>query len=172
MVQWAFLREFPVSSGYSNLKGKDIAVFIEKLLEFKDKSKKDVCIGNPFPFCAYFPEKVRKLVNYKCSLFNDSLPSDFTIDFEGQLRPCSIIDYKIIDFKRFDSSGFVESNRLFNRFRQKLYKGLPASCKECRYLEKCNSGCRAISDMLYGDFNHLDPLANPEKYLKPVSRSQ
>jgi len=165
MVQWTFLREFPAKGIFNRLRDKDIARFIEKLLEFKNKSKKEIYIGNPFPFCAYFPEKVRKVVEYKCNLFNDSLPSDFTIDFEGYLRPCSIINYRILDFIKFDKKEFREGNKLFNLFRKSLYKTLPDICRSCRYFDKCHSGCRAISEILYGDFSHLDPLANPEKYL-------
>ena len=38
------------------------------------------------------------------------------------------------------------------------YAAVPDACRACRDLARCNGGCRAASEQVYGDFARIDPV--------------
>ena len=40
----------------------------------------------------------------------------------------------------------------------KRYSGIPDRCRDCAFLKRCNGGCRAASEQVYGTFAEADPL--------------
>ena len=38
------------------------------------------------------------------------------------------------------------------------YAEVPARCTECPLLSRCNGGCRAASEQVYGSFAKADPI--------------
>lgn len=165
ITKWSLLRDLSVFKKNIKIGQREIVLLIEKLLEYRASFNKDIFIDNPFPFCAYVPEKVSQIVSYRCSIFNISLPDNFTIDYDGFVRPCSIINYRIAPFLNFKNNGLIKNHRRYQVFKQDLLSHLPDFCRNCVFFQKCNSGCRAISKILYNDYTHMDPLANPKKYL-------
>jgi radical SAM protein with 4Fe4S-binding SPASM domain len=38
------------------------------------------------------------------------------------------------------------------------YSGVPDKCRDCSFLSRCNGGCRAASEQVYGSFSEADPV--------------
>ena len=38
------------------------------------------------------------------------------------------------------------------------YSGVPDRCRDCSFLSRCNGGCRAASEQVYGSFAEADPV--------------
>ncbi|MCX5711919.1 MAG: SPASM domain-containing protein, partial [Candidatus Omnitrophica bacterium] len=144
---------------------KNISISIEKILEYRRKSKIKISIGNPVPFCAYDPDKVSRVSNYKCSIFNLKKPSDFTIDFDGSISPCSLLDLDLGSFLEMRSPGLLKRKDRFASLQDSIMPVLPEPCRDCDLFKDCGSACRAVSRIIYNDYKHLDYLADPEKYL-------
>ena len=40
------------------------------------------------------------------------------------------------------------------------YSVVPGRCRDCRMLSRCNGGCRAASEQVFGSFGEADPILN------------
>ncbi|MBO4670718.1 MAG: radical SAM protein [Bacteroidales bacterium] len=47
---------------------------------------------------------------------------------------------------------------LTDRAAQERYSAVPDKCRDCSFLSRCNGGCRAASEQVYGSFSEADPV--------------
>ena len=79
-----------------------------------------------------------------------------TIGANGNIRPCSQADFNIGNLFSFPKKEFIaELRHRLEPWRRGRY--LPAECKECIELYRCNGGCRMHAFNIFGSLKAKDP---------------
>lgn len=134
---------------------KNLEKLMKKMIKFGENSKISICIANPLPFCAV---KNAKLLSYQSlGAFNDDGNNRLIADPRGFFKPDYCIEK---DLGNLNDIMAAWNHDFMKKIRN--LKFLPKVCKKCAYVQKCRGGSRSEAFSVYGKWDALDPLANPE----------
>jgi AdoMet-dependent heme synthase len=155
---WELFRVIPLSEKDVSMNNDDIALLVEKMLKINKQANKNYNIANAIPFCAYDPEKVKKV---SLGGFADDGHTRFVIDTVGNAKPMYYMKECIGNIFYDDIIGiwnckFMKDMRLLNH--------VPNVCRTCRYIKKCKGGSRIAAKIIKGNYKEADYLAQPYKY--------
>jgi|GEM_PF-4677838 len=157
LAQWALLREFPTSQKGEDYKKIYSRSFIKKIQRFNEITGARVAFVNPVPLCVSSPELVEQITEYRCPLLKNTHLTDFTIDCEGTILPCPLLDLKAGNI--LDSRADIM--KIISEIKNKARFSIPEECRICDKFNKCLSGCRAASFIKYGVMDQMDPISDP-----------
>jgi radical SAM protein with 4Fe4S-binding SPASM domain len=83
------------------------------------------------------------------------------IDPTGRIKPCYSINEEL---GRVGKTSIKKAWTLGLSSDIRKLKVFPKICKSCKYVYECLGGCRFAAKLVNGDYDSLDPLAQPEKY--------
>lgn len=152
---WELFRVIPLSRQDMLTDNEDIALLVEKLLKINKASSKNYKIANALPFCAYEPEKVRKVA---LGGFADDGHTRFAVDAAGQAKPMYYLRENIGNVLEDDILS-IWNNGFMKRMRRLHYA--PYTCRRCKYLDDCKGGSRIASNIINGRYDEADYLARP-----------
>lgn len=149
---WILLRPVPVPEDKKPINNNDVRRLTEKILKFNRKYRVNTKIANAVPFCAYAPEKVRKIcIGGK----NDDGHTRIVIDANGDIKPSYFIDEKL---------GNVGQDTLLGCWNHDFMKKMrsldfvPDECKACDFLKDCRGGLRFAAKINGGSYHGKDYL--------------
>jgi len=128
------------------LSEKEYEEAIEKVLKIRQENKNLIISLNGW----YDPRIFKEGYFYKPSCFCGVWR--VTIDWNGRCYPCELMAF--YKSPLCEEAGLLEhesikeimrKNDLFRNFREATFKYFPLSCKECKYKNLCNHGCRYIA---------------------------
>ena len=103
------------------------------------------------PLCVMDPSPFPHIKFTWCS--TDFSRRPVTVSYGGDVRFCNHSPYVLGNiFQR----PIVEI--LTDPANVERYSGVPGRCSACPMLKRCNGGCRAASEQVYGSFAQADPL--------------
>ena len=76
-----------------------------------------------------------------------------TLDYSGNVRFCNHSPYVMGNIYDRPIGDILSDPAIAAR-----YSGVPERCKDCSLLSRCNGGCRAASEQVYGTFDKADPI--------------
>jgi len=150
--EWELYRPVPVSKK-NNLTSGDIEILVNKLIEFRKQTEKNVFIANAIPFCSI--KDLNKLNAVSIGALYDDGHSRLVVDPRGFVKPHYFLDEGVGE--PTDISGAWQSS-----FAKKMrnLEFLPHQCQDCPFIFKCRGGSRHAAKIASGDYQDLDPLAN------------
>jgi AdoMet-dependent heme synthase len=152
---WELFRVIPSNKEKLPMDNSDISLLVEKLIEINEKENKNYKIANALPFCAYDPERVRKVA---IGGIADDGHSRLVIDSKGCARPMYYINENIGNILRDDVSS-IWNNNFMKKMRSLDYA--PMVCKKCKYISICKGGSRITAKIIQGKYDAIDYLAQP-----------
>ena len=155
---WELFRVIPLSKKDVLTNNDDIALLVEKMLKINKKANKNYKIANAIPFCAYDPEKIKKV---SLGGFADDGHTRFAIDTAGNAKPMYYIKEYIGNIF-YDDITDIWNCKFMKDMRLLSY--VPNVCKKCRYIKKCKGGSRITAKIIKGSYKEVDYLAQPCKY--------
>ena len=75
------------------------------------------------------------------------------VDYKGEVRFCNHSPYVIGNIYDRSIGEILTDPAALER-----YAATPDRCRDCALLPKCNGGCRAASEQVYGRFDAVDPV--------------
>lgn len=76
-----------------------------------------------------------------------------TVDYSGNVRFCNHSPFVLGNIYERPVGDILNDPAAVAR-----YSGIPDRCAGCSLLSRCNGGCRAASEQVYGTFDKADPL--------------
>ena len=76
-----------------------------------------------------------------------------TVNYRGDVRFCNHSPYVLGNIYERTIGEILTDPATVAR-----YSGVPVRCNGCKMLERCNGGCRAASEQVYGSFSEADPI--------------
>ena len=76
-----------------------------------------------------------------------------TVNYKGDVRFCNHSPYILGNIYDKPVGEILKDPDVIAR-----YAAVPDRCRDCALLSKCNGGCRAASEQVYGTFAEADPL--------------
>lgn len=140
----------PTIDGDTSVVGYQLDPEIMLRKEFSDfekltQAEKNIALGSDYQ------ERIKSIKEYPLFICNVARNS-FLIDYKGKLCPCMKLRHRGV---KFDSESF---DKVWSEFAE--YSKMKASeqykCSRCKARFQC-SICPAEMDLLYGDFEHIDP---------------
>jgi len=160
--QWEFYR--PVTDGgNSSLSARSITALVEKIEDFRQRTKIKLMIANAIPFCAI--RQSADLCRVSAGALFEDGHNRLVVDPRGFFKPHYFIDKKLAsvpDIKAAWNHPFM--------VKMRSLKLLPRMCRDCRFKEKCRGGSRFRAKTYGGDWRAPDPLARPKNKLVFVRR--
>ena len=154
---WEFYRPIPVLKK-KNLNPGLIKLLAEKIVSLRKKIEKKISIANALPFCVI--KDLNKMNSVSQGALYDEGHSRLVVDPRGFIKPDYFIDENLghpLDILSAWQHPFVK------KMRNLEY--LPQECQDCPFAFKCRGGSRQAAKMIYGNYQALDPLANPKNAL-------
>ncbi|MBO7644215.1 MAG: radical SAM protein [Bacteroidales bacterium] len=78
-----------------------------------------------------------------------------TVAYNGDVRFCNHSPYVIGNIHQRTIGGILNDPETVAR-----YSVIPEKCRDCSMLKRCNGGCRAASEQVYGTFGEADPIVS------------
>lgn len=75
------------------------------------------------------------------------------LNYRGELRFCNHSPYVIGNIHERPLADLLSDPAVLAR-----YAAVPDRCRDCTLLQRCNGGCRAASEQVFGTFSKADPL--------------
>lgn len=148
--EWEFYRPINLDKK-SELNKKDIESLVNKIINLRKKTGKNIMVSNAIPFCA-IKEKY-KLNLISCGALFDEGHGRLIIDPRGFVKP----DY----FLNINIGDPLEIKKAWGHPVLKKIRGLnylPKKCQPCRFKYKCRGGSRYVAKVASGDLFGQDPL--------------
>ncbi len=79
------------------------------------------------------------------------------LNYRGEVRFCNHSPYAIGNIYDRPLGEILSDPAAIAR-----YSAVPDRCKDCALLQRCNGGCRAASEQVFGTFSEADPLLSLE----------
>ena len=155
IIDWELFRVIPSSHEEIPVDNNDIALLVEKLISINAKENTNYKIANALPFCAYDPEKIKKVA---LGAHFDDGHTRFVVNVKGDAVPMYYISEKIGNILRDDVLP-IWNNRFMKNMRLLHY--VPNVCKRCKYIRTCKGGSRATAKIVKGQYDEIDYLAQP-----------
>ena len=76
-----------------------------------------------------------------------------TVNYEGDVRFCNHSPYVLGNIYERPIGDILTDPSHVARYSQ-----IPDQCRDCALLSRCNGGCRAASEQVYGSFGQADPV--------------
>ena len=76
-----------------------------------------------------------------------------TVNYEGDVRFCNHSPYVLGNIYERPIGDILTDPAHVARYSQ-----IPDQCRDCALLSRCNGGCRAASEQVYGSFGQADPV--------------
>lgn len=76
-----------------------------------------------------------------------------TVNYRGDVRFCNHSPYVLGNIWDRPIGEILSAPETLAR-----YSGVPDRCRDCALLPRCNGGCRAASEQVYGSFSQADPI--------------
>lgn len=76
-----------------------------------------------------------------------------TVNYRGDVRFCNHSPYVLGNIWERPIGEILTDPATIER-----YSGIPERCAGCTWLKRCNGGCRAASEQVYGSFAEADPI--------------
>ena len=76
-----------------------------------------------------------------------------TVNYRGDVRFCNHSPYVLGNIWERPIGEILSDPETISR-----YSGVPDRCRDCALLNRCNGGCRAASEQVYGSFSEADPI--------------
>ena len=103
------------------------------------------------PLCLMDPKPYPHIQFTWCS--TDFSRRPVTVNYCGDVRFCNHSPYVLGNIYQRPIGDILSDPAVVQR-----YAGVPERCADCSFLSKCNGGCRAASEQVYGTFSHADPV--------------
>jgi len=155
--EWELYRPIPLSKK-DNLSSQLINILADKLIDLRKKTDRPVFIANALPFCSI--KDLKKINSVSKGALYDDGHNRLVIDPRSFVKPHYFLDENLgqsTDILKAWQSDFSKKMRNL--------KFLPEQCQRCLFVFKCRGGSRQAAKMIYGDYQALDPLANPKNAL-------
>jgi radical SAM protein with 4Fe4S-binding SPASM domain len=152
--EWEFYRPISRKRDGQILNKTEIEKLVDKIIDLRKKTDKYITIANSIPFCALRNPNKLNFVS-RGALFEDG-HSRLVIDPRGFVKPHYFIDKNIgdpLDILSAWHHPFMEKIRNL--------KFLPKECRDCGFRFKCRGGSRFEAKLTSGNYQSLDPLAQP-----------
>ena len=75
------------------------------------------------------------------------------VNYKGDVRFCNHSPYVLGNIHERNINDILNDPATLER-----YSGVPERCSGCTFLSRCNGGCRAASEQVYGSFSEADPI--------------
>ena len=103
------------------------------------------------PLCVMDPAPFPHIKFTWCS--TDFSRRPVTVAYNGDVRFCNHSPYVLGNLHQRPIMDILTDPANVER-----YSGVPEKCSSCPMLKRCNGGCRASSEQVYGSFAQADPL--------------
>ena len=103
------------------------------------------------PLCFMDPAPYPHITFTWCS--TDFSRRPVTVDYKGDVRFCNHSPYILGNIYKTPIGNILTDPSNVER-----YSSIPDKCRDCKLLSKCNGGCRAASEQVYGSFAEADPV--------------
>lgn len=107
--------------------------------------------GIPVPQCIIDTSKYKNINFFNCPRGGDY--SYYAIDPSGNIRPCNHSSLILGNILQQSISDIIKGNLCIDYFQS-----CPYACKECKLENECGGGCRAATEVYYGDLKKQDPF--------------
>ena len=107
------------------------------------------------PLCVMDPSPYPHIQFTWCS--TDFTRRPVTVSFKGDVRFCNHSPYVLGNIFDKPIGEILTAPDVISR-----YATVPDECRDCALLKRCNGGCRAASEQVYGTFAKPDPLLKEE----------
>lgn len=151
IINWELFRPVTLNKNNKDLQitKKDFLKIMNLLSLLKKKGMK-VKIANPVPFC------VDKNMDFSAGVLLGGIADEgysrLVWDVRGYFKPSYFINEDLgKDIEKAWKSSFLQKIRAMDY--------LPSFCKNCKYIQQCRGGSRAIAKLRTGTYFSLDPLA-------------
>jgi radical SAM protein with 4Fe4S-binding SPASM domain len=78
-----------------------------------------------------------------------------TVNYKGDVRFCNHSPYVLGNIFERPIGKILSDPEVTARYAE-----IPDRCRDCALLSRCNGGCRAASEQVYGTFGKEDPVLN------------
>ena len=106
-------------------------------------------VGTELPLCLCDEEFKMLTVGTQCA----GGVEFFAVAPDGSVRPCNHSPVNLGDYRELDRAIASE---YWQTFKNRDY--LPKMCSKCRYVLKCDGGCREAAHIVGGALNSCDPV--------------
>ena len=103
------------------------------------------------PLCVMDPAPFPHILFTWCS--TDFSKRPVTVAFNGDVRFCNHSPYVLGNIHKRPIGEILTDPETVEH-----YSVIPDNCRECAFLKRCNGGCRAASEQVYGTFGKADPI--------------
>lgn len=103
------------------------------------------------PVCVMDPSPYPHIKFTWCS--TDFSRRPVTVSYKGDVRFCNHSPYVLGNIFDRPIGEILNDPETVER-----YASIPDRCQSCSFLKRCNGGCRAASEQVYGSFAEADPL--------------
>ena len=103
------------------------------------------------PLCLMDPKPYPHIRFTWCS--TDFTRRPVTVSYRGDVRFCNHSPYVLGNIHERPIGEILSDPEVTRR-----YSGVPEHCADCPLLSRCNGGCRAASEQVYGTFSQADPV--------------
>lgn len=107
-------------------------------------------VGTELPYCIINnPSKYKHLaISSKCAAGKEF----FVVDPSGNIKVCNHSPQKLVHYTEIEN---LENHPYWLDYLQSNY--IPDMCKDCKYLDRCDGGCREAAALYFGQKNDMDP---------------
>ena len=155
--EWELYRPIPLSKK-DNLSSQLINILADKLIDLRKKTDRPVFIANALPFCSI--KDLNKINSVSKGALYDDGHNRLVIDPRSFIKPHYFLNENL-----GQSTGILKAWQSNFSKKMRNLKFLPEQCQGCPFVFKCRGGSRQAAKMIYGDYQALDPLANPKNAL-------
>ena len=131
---------------------QQIKTSLDYLNDFAQKFKFPISCSIPVQPCVVDMDQYKYISRGYCPSGN--FRSYYTVDFLGNVRICNHSPKILGNLLKEDFGSIIRHD-----YVQNFKKALPKDCGGCELIEKCRGGCKASSEVCYGDLFCSDPLA-------------
>ena len=103
------------------------------------------------PLCLMDPKPYPHILFTWCS--TDFSRRPVTVNYLGEVRFCNHSPYVMGNIFEKPIGDILTDPEHVARYSQ-----IPEKCQDCSLLSRCNGGCRAASEQVYGTFDKADPV--------------
>ena len=103
------------------------------------------------PLCVMDPAPYPHIKFTWCS--TDFSRRPVTVNYRGDVRFCNHSPFVMGNIFERPIGEILTDPAIISR-----YSEIPDRCRDCAMLKRCNGGCRAASEQVYGTFGEADPL--------------
>jgi len=150
--EWEFYRPISWSKKIDTVNNEDIEVLVEKIIDLRKKTGKQILIANALPFCVV--DGMNKINTISSGALFDDGHNRLVVDPRGFVKPHYFMDKNLGDPLDIMSAW----NHPFAKKMRNL-RFLPKECNNCRFVFKCRGGSRFEAKLRTGSYSLPDPLA-------------